>query len=316
MEDKESKSQNKKDWSIHEFKTPKKEITSPEDLEKFKKSKLYQKLMEYICELQRSVTSKKISATKKNSKFDHIVEMVENFEKLVEEVPPIQQPMRFGNKAFKTLHEKYQQSVDDHLKKILPENLQNASSEIKTYILDSFGSPDRLDFGTGHELSFTIFLYCLKEIGLYDKEDYEGVVRNVFYAYIKLMRKIQLTYMLEPAGSHGVWGLDDYHFLPFLLGAAELINSDEVPTPDCIHKDDMLRDYSDEFMYLSCIKFIKTVKNKVSFQESSPMLNDISAAVSWQKVSIGMVKMYQAEVLHKLPVAKHIYFGSIFTLNE
>lgn len=119
-----------------------------------------------------------------------------------------------------------------------------------TYFSDSFGSNMRIDYGTGHEMNFAVILYALDRLDYFLEEDYESLVHHVFYGYISLMRKIQLRYQLEPAGSHGVWGLDDYHFLPFLLGGSELIGNKVVQTPDHIHRDDILDLYHEEYMYL------------------------------------------------------------------
>lgn len=64
-------------------------------------------------------------------------------------------------------------------------------------------------------------------------------------------------------------------------------------------------------MYFNCIKFIKFVKKGVPFAQSSPVLNNISGAASWDKIAGGMIKMYKAQVLGKHPVIKHQYFGTI-----
>jgi serine/threonine-protein phosphatase 2A activator len=41
------------------------------------------------------------------------------------------------------------------------------------------------------------------------------------------------------------------------------------------------------------------------------MLNDISGVKTWDKVNSGLIKMYRAEVLAKLPVAQHIFFSHL-----
>ena len=86
-------------------------------------------------------------------------------------------------------------------------------------------------------------------------------------------------------------------------------------TPDSIHTDLILLKESDDFMYFGCIKFIKAVKKGVPFGESSPMLNDISACPTWEKVATGLMKMFQAEVIGKLPVIKHLKFGTLLPFN-
>ena len=48
------------------------------------------------------------------------------------------------------------------------------------------------------------------------------VALEVIPAYLRVVWHLQDRYTLEPAGSHGVWGLDDFHFVPYILGAAQL----------------------------------------------------------------------------------------------
>ena len=114
-------------------------------------------------------------------------------------------------------------------------------------------------------------------------------------------------------GSHTL--LDDYHCLPFYYGACQMQSIDEELPPSIIHDESMLEKDGDRLMYLGCIRYIKTLKKNVPFFECSPMLNDIRNLHSWSKVSIGLLRLYEGEVLKKRPVVQHFVFGTLFPAN-
>jgi hypothetical protein len=270
--------------------------------------------------------------------------------------------------------------------------------ELRAYLHDSFGHPIRIDYGTGHESSFVVFLLSLCKIGCFrwgcsSNSNDDGEIKqnksnptpqvigfaslSLFHVYLNVTRGLQRDYMLEPAGSHGVWGLDDYHCIPFYLGACQMIareqtqkqrrdhrkktgtdahsdytsdtdkereddstnktpdnpylpnasssaetlsndiknDNDDRWTPSIIHDLRIIETHSPTYIYFSCIQFIRQIKPSAPFFEASPMLNDISQLDNWSKVSAGLLRLYEGEVLDKMPVVQHFVFGKIFSAD-
>lgn len=55
-----------------------------------------------------------------------------------------------------------------------------AIPEISVYLSESFGEHTRVDYGTGHELNFVAFLYCMFKVGAFLEEDMKGAINCVF----------------------------------------------------------------------------------------------------------------------------------------
>lgn len=300
------------------FQKPSRRILSPKDHDLFLKSDTYKLLLAFVFGLTDSVIDTPVSAIKDSDlspALKTILMILDNVQDVVDRSPPEEQgDSRFGNKGFRDfldLAAKEHTSWHQQLGVASSE----AITEISTYFLQSFGNRTRIDYGSGHELNFILWLLCLYQLRIITPADFRPIVLKVFTRYLVLMRRIQSTYYLEPAGSHGVWGLDDYQFLPFLFGASQLLHHPFI-RPLSIHQNLTLEEYGKDYLYLGQVNFVNSVKNVEGLRWHSPMLDDISSAKNWQKVEDGMRRMFVAEVLKKLPVMQHFLFGSLVPAVE
>ncbi|CAL5870444.1 uncharacterized protein PFLUO_LOCUS4681 [Penicillium psychrofluorescens] len=335
------------------FVEPSKKIHESQDASAFLTSKAYTDIMTFILQLNRSMFPAKLpdsttqtwplnsEAVQFSARVRQLQRLLSKLEDIIDEVPPDTGPRRFGNISFRRWYEVVESRASDLLEECLPaEILQMRSSdpdgptaetELKAYFLGSWGSGQRLDYGTGHELSFLAFLGAIWKLNGFPKAESgveeRAIVIGVIQPYLELVRLLIKTYTLEPAGSHGVWGLDDHSFVPYIFGAAQLapaitdtdLTPEEGSLPNAPKASDVVKASTVERerktnMYFSAIGFIYDVK-KGPFWEHSPMLYDISGIqTGWAKINKGMIKMYNAEVLSKFPVVQHFPFGcrSIF----
>ena len=68
----------------------------------------------FIVEVQKSVKSSKMTETALPEKMQPFLDYFDKLDQWLDEVPPIEQPMRFGNKAFKVWVDKIREhAVED-----------------------------------------------------------------------------------------------------------------------------------------------------------------------------------------------------------
>ncbi|KAG5640239.1 hypothetical protein DXG03_009703, partial [Asterophora parasitica] len=206
------------------------------------------------------------------------VELLDTLDSWIDEIPALNSPQRFGNLAFHGL-----------LDSLLGADFSAATPHVKPLLLTSFGSFTRMDYGTGHETSFGLFLLALTLVRFYQPSEAEerDLVLSVFARYSQVCWKLQDTYRLEPAGSHGVWGLDDSSFLGYIFGSGQLRDSD-IPVSAVLEPD-----LPSTNMYFMLINRIRQVKYG-PFHEHSSQLHSIAVGVpNWKKVNSGLFKMYE-----------------------
>ena len=298
----------------YEFVVPKKAIKVPADMAVWEKSEAYSEYLGFVLALNEAIQGKPLNVECSQSPvINDVIGMLNEFDEWITQIPPTEQPQRFGNKSFRIWHERLKENGLEELQKVLPQVLHRAIPEIVQYLYEGFGNPTRIDYGTGHEKAFIMFLCCMFKIGAFAETDKVAVAVKIFNRYLELVRRLQLTYRMEPAGSHGVWSLDDYQFIPFVWGSSQLIGHPRIE-PRHFVDPDMVELFSKQYMFLGCIEFISKVKIG-PFAEHSNQLWNVSAVPSWAKVNSGLIRMYKAEVLAKFPVIQHVLFGSLLSIK-
>lgn len=304
------------------FTKPVKQINDGQDVSKFLTSRAYTDLMTFLLQLNRSLVPSLVSSSAGQTIVktwesdspnialpDSVVRLrtlIGELQALVSEAPPDPGPRRFGNVSFRKWYQLVEEGAPDRLEQYLPrlspKFRTEAMPELITYLLGSFGSPQRLDYGSGHELNFLAFLGCVWKLGgfttSYPVNQERAIVIGVIQPYLQLVRHLIKTYNLEPAGSHGVWGLDDHSFIPYILGSAQygppISERDQTPQegscngapdPGDVAKSTLVDKYRASNLYFAAIGFIHDVKSG-PFWEHSPMLYDISGVkAGWGKIN-------------------------------
>lgn len=145
----------------------KRKILNFTDLNHWMKSPGYQDLTSFIRQLNQFAYGQHNGFANleliKNEKLIELKKLLDILSVKVDEIKPFTEDknQRFGNKAYRDWFDEMKNQLNKFFEKFHEDN----AKELRPYLEDSFGNRQRIDYGTGHELNFIIFLMGLYKLG-------------------------------------------------------------------------------------------------------------------------------------------------------
>lgn len=197
----------------HSFILPVKRINDGDDVSFFLASNAYADIMTFIFQLNVSMLPRRVKNEQQKSEVakewtlqdpdvsyppvvQNLAKLLETLGAIIDEAPPDPGPRRFGNISFRKWYDLVKERVPDLMDQYLPSDILTSAStgevsakaELEAYLTGSFGSAQRLDYGTGHELSFIAFLGGLWKLGAFpesvDGSQERAIVLGVIEPYV------------------------------------------------------------------------------------------------------------------------------------
>ena len=197
------------DTSTHQYTKPLKKIEDGEDVAFFIHSKAYNDIVSFIFRLNISLIPQKLKSEQgdevqswvlgseavysSSSTVRGLRAILERLRDHMVEIVPDTGPRRFGNISFRKWFDVLRHESLQLLREYLPDickcstktgDSNTAAEELVSYFMGSFGSAERLDYGTGHELNFIAFLAGVWKLGGFRKlpqgEAERAIVTGVF----------------------------------------------------------------------------------------------------------------------------------------
>ncbi|KAH9385382.1 serine/threonine-protein phosphatase 2A activator [Nematocida major] len=311
------------------------------DVAKFRASEAYKKITQYIARLNRKIQGNEIPGDLKRfydlsedrtleSLKKHVLDsevsdsssiitpgniFLLQIEEIVREVPIEEGDQRYGNKGFVNFVERVSVEGERLISHAFPGLVPEDVSVLQKYLQESFGNKSRIDYGTGHELNFFCFLIVLMTTEALEERAFLLVMEH----YFSIVRMLILKYKLEPAGSQGMGGLDDYQLLPFLFGSAQFCSREG------FFFELLFAEEQQGLCYSKALRFIHLDKtyppSKHTFRERVEKYGELKLSeepfsrhsvviyslrsVPVGKVNSGTIKMYDGVVLSPYAVIQH-----------